>query len=667
MASVGNEDWWDNAFNGVTPAFSFRYGGIPSSELLARWPAGREADATTWTAPDGFTVRLEQQPLRDGATEWLLRFKNTGSEPSSVLDEVRCLDTCVPTVRPAHVPEDQRVTQAEALFLTSTPRVVRARGSAAVVAEFEYAEDRLNRGESLAMGAPTGRSSDSWLPYFTTEQYGRGVFFGLGWSGAWSCTISNPDGDFRVMAGIDRLRLRLKPGEDVRGVRVLAMPWEGDRVDAHNQFRRLLRDFYTPRIDGRIAEGPFSIAQWGGMGAGSQLERIAIYEEQQLPQDYVWIDAGWFGDDPSPSPTEFTGEWSQVVGDWQVNPHRLPDGLEPIVDAVERAGMELMLWLEPGRARVGSAWPEEHPDWFLSHPADPDNLLLNFGNPDARKGALELVTSLIEKYRLGVYREDFNIAPAPFWAELDEPDRLGIAEIRYIEGHYAFWDELRRRFPRLIIDNCASGGNRLDLEAISRSVALWRTDYTCASGFHPIGSQAAGMNLSLWIPMHGSGTWASMPTRETASTYRVRSSFGPALQLSSFTRDSHGIQADYPWDWFKKMADDYLRARPLYMQDYFPLTSALHSHLGTWAAYQLNDPHSGAGLVMGFRRAAPSPQALEVQLRELDDDGRYLVEDADSGQTWVAGGRALKDGTTLRAAEPESATLLFYKRVETAD
>ena len=54
--------------------------------------------------------------------------------------------------------------------------------------------------------------------------------------------------------------------------------------------------------------------------------------------------------------------------------------------------------------------------------------------------------------------------------------------IRYIEGLYEMWDELRAKNPGLVIDNCASGGRRIDLEAISRSVALWQSDINCRQG-----------------------------------------------------------------------------------------------------------------------------------------------------------------------------------------
>ena len=79
--------------------------------------------------------------------------------------------------------------------------------------------------------------------------------------------------------------------------------------------------------------------------------------------------------------------------------------------------------------------------------------------------------------RQDYYRQDFNMQPDIYWAANDEPGRTGMKEIRHIEGLYYFWDYLLSRFPNLLIDNCASGGRRIDWETIGRSAPLWRSDY----------------------------------------------------------------------------------------------------------------------------------------------------------------------------------------------
>ena len=93
-------------------------------------------------------------------------------------------------------------------------------------------------------------------------------------------------------------------------------------------------------------------------------------------------------------------------------------------------------------------------------------------------------------------------------------------EIRHIEGLYAFWDYLLERFPGLLIDNCASGGRRLDLETIKRSAPLWRSDY-----YHyddPDGYQCHNFGLSFFLPFHGTGILQTDP-------YSFRSSMSSAL------------------------------------------------------------------------------------------------------------------------------------------
>jgi alpha-galactosidase len=645
---------------GLSPAFTFVYDGRPSEALLEEWQSETSGSTTTWTSPDGLVVRLETTRHDDLAVEWLLRFENTGSEPSGVIERVRCLD--VTSVIPE--PDDDDVYG----HFRPGLRIYRSRGSQLAFNDFEYFEERIYRRERIEMSAGSGRSSRNWLPYLLTDVGGRGVVYGFGWSGRWICSATHTDDEqLHVEAGIEKLRLRLEPGEAIRGVRILSMPWRGERRDAHNAFRRLLRDHYTPRIDGEVVRGPFSIGHWGGMSTDQHLERIAVYAREKLPQEYLWLDAGWFGDDPAVSQNEFAPGWSNNVGDWRVNRHRHPDGLGPIVDAAAAAGMKTLLWVEPGRARRDSRWAREHPEWFLTAPElpgelHPDDLLLDYGNPAARAGVLEEISALIRECRLAVYREDFNIDPEPFWRLRDTPERTGITEIRYIEGHYQFWDALRERFPELIIDNCSSGGMLLDFEMLRRSVSLWRSDYPCLVGYDPAGSQAAGMNLSLWMPMHGTGTWSSMPTRETTSTYRVRSSFSPAFQMSSFVRANQEIQEDYPWDWFRKMGHEYLRCREFFTADYHPLTAVRASHETDWAAYQMNSPEHGAGFVMAFRRSAGSTERFRAQLRGLDPSATYLLDDVDDGTSWEASGEALAAGLDLDLDQPESSALVFYRR-----
>ena len=100
----------------------------------------------------------------------------------------------------------------------------------------------------------------------------------------------------------------------------------------------------------------------------------------------------------------------------------------------------------------------------------------DLGNPEARKWWTEHADELIRSEGIDLYRNDFNIDPLGFWRGNDSEDRQDITEIRHVEGFLGYWDEFRRRHPDMLIDTCASGGRRNDLETLRRAVPLLRSD-----------------------------------------------------------------------------------------------------------------------------------------------------------------------------------------------
>lgn len=120
------------------------------------------------------------------------------------------------------------------------------------------------------------------------------------------------------------------------------------------------------------------------------------------------------------------------------------------------------------------------PPWtkYLRHPnPDSPNRLIALNDDAVAEDVIELVSGVIQDLSLACYRQDFNMYAPEVWEYNDEDGRRGIVEIKYINNLYYFWDSLLARFPHLLIDNCAGGGNRIDIEMLSRSVSLWRSDY----------------------------------------------------------------------------------------------------------------------------------------------------------------------------------------------
>jgi alpha-galactosidase len=224
---------------------------------------------------------------------------------------------------------------------------------------------------------------------------------------------------------------------------------------------------------------------------------------------------------------------------------------------------------------------------------------------------------MIAEVGIDIYRQDFNVEPLPYWRAADEPDRVGIHEIRHVEGLYALWDELSARHPGLAIDNCASGGRRIDLETTSRAFPLWRSDYTDAVALHAgyslqIGAQCQVGGLSRWVPLHTAAVWTFAP-------YDFRSSMATGVIPYMDIR-----AADYPTDAAKAAFRELKRLRPFWLGDFrtiVPLTAAPHD----WAAYQCHRPDLRSGFAVFLRRHESPYPTLSASLAGIDAAGTYEV------------------------------------------
>lgn len=230
--------------------------------------------------------------------------------------------------------------------------------------------------------------------------------------------------------------------------------------------------------------------------------------------------------------------------------------------------------------------------------------------------------------------------------------------MRFVEGLYAFWDELRRRHPGLLIDNCASGGRRLDLETIGRSVALWRTDYASSLNADALQSQSTGLNL--WLPLN-----STTPEAKTGDTYQFRSalSAGLVLGLDKFGTCDDWETPGFPWEWQRAMINEAKKLRPYFYGDFYPLTPCVINP-DVWMVYQLLLPEKGEGAVLAFRRDQSPMTTGSFQLYGLKTASQYEFQDADSGKTCHETGAVLMaEGLKISIGDPRESRVFFYKEL----
>jgi len=611
---------------------------------------GRRFDATNlkfeqdeqgaiWNDPSGLQARAVLRTFKDSpAVDWVVEFTNTSQSELPLLEQVRALDLHWPCAPDA------------------VPTLHGNKGSVCAMDDFLPFSHVVEAGETALAFAPAGgRSSDGAFPFFNLEGAGEGLVFVLGWSGQWNAGFAREDNGVHIQAGMETLSVKLQPGESIRTPRVLLLPWSGDDVSVgDNLLRRLLLAEYCPRdAKGEIGLPPvahMTMSQFHATGITSEANELdALQKAYDLGCEAFWVDACWYGQN---------GKWYENVGDWRIRPEAFPNGLKPIGDAARERGMKFVLWFEPERVVRETPIETEHPEWLLYSDGDGYNRLFNLGLPAAREYMTDLISKIIGDSGVTIYRQDFNFSPLPFWQQADEHGREGMTEMRHIEGLYAMWDELQRRHPGLLIDNCASGGRRLDLETTMRSFPLWRSDFSDTGGpAHgaglQVGDQSQTAGLSRRLPLHAASAW-------TFSPYTFRSSMSSGVCLYC------GIQGeDFPAREAKTAIAELKRLRPHFLGDFYDL-APLTLESSDWCAYQFYREDLNGGFALFLRRHESEIEQMDMALRAVDPQARYRVTLSptfEQGESRETTGEELQN-LQIQIAEKASSLLLEYAKIE---
>lgn len=328
----------------------------------------------------------------------------------------------------------------------------------------------IQRSSSMIRITNTGNwSAKEYLPmaYLENTEVRTGLFWQIEHNGSWHWEIGDQNGHlYLALGGPNELYSHwyknLQPGDSFTTVpAAIGVTAKGldDAMGTLTDYRRIIRRKNKDNETLPVIFNDYMNCLWGDPTAEKEFPLIDAAAEAGC--EYFVIDAGWYAD----------GLWWDSVGEWEENRTRFPNGLKEVTDYIRGRGMIPGVWLEPEVMGINCELAKKVPqDWFFVRHGkkvyDRSRYQLDYRNPQVRAHMDEVVDRLILDYGVGYIKTDYNIEPG-IGTEL-YADSIGDGMLGHERAYLAWLDGLWERHPDLILENCSSGGLRIDYAMLSR-------------------------------------------------------------------------------------------------------------------------------------------------------------------------------------------------------
>ncbi len=567
----------------------------------------------------GLEVTVEATSFKENSTcQWTVYIKNTGSGNSGVVSDFYALNSD---------------------FTTGDAELYCSMGSDTAASDFSLIKKNLSFVEKRFSGSE-GKPTEKYLPYFNISGENLDMILGIGWTGQWAASLAESGGKTSVKVKQESFEAYLLPEESVRSPLVSLSFYNNDNpLKGFNLFRKWVTDSVYPE---NVTQNSYTVMEVAGPMSTKTSDEIieilnGINDDVFAQTDAFWMDAGWYS---------YNEGWYDGVGNWTVDTSRYDNGISELSDYAAQKGLGHVLWYEPERVYPGTHFHNigsQHEGWLIY--GDGDNIMWNLANEDAFEFYCDYLLNSMKENGVTVYRQDFNFAPMEYWQKADEEfygGRTGICENHYVTNLYRYLDYLCENIDGLIIDNCASGGKRLDLEMTYRSIAFWRSDYNC--GLHNDffeATQSHTYGISFWLPITGANLYM-------IDEYSARTAIMP-LMLMDFYSNTH---PDFSF---------HKEQREMMAGNYYPLDFGSFDKDKMHAMqYSADDALSGTALI--YKRAEIKDTEYTVKLNGLIPDKTYIAYDTDYPETVykLTGEELMSNGITLKLPEGEKAIILMF-------
>lgn len=390
----------------------------------------------------------------------------------------------------------------------------------------------------------------------------------LAWAGSWQMEVFRQHDDLCISGGLADRELghwmkTLAPGESLASPLATLACVEGDVQDVCA--RLVAKQNRAVEVQPAVEQDlPVIFNEWCTTWGDPAHDKVVAIAERLRNSGvrYLVIDAGWYKTEK--------GDWGNGHGDWVPSSKLFPQGLRATAEAIRERGLIPGLWFEMETVGTQSdAFREQ-----VKHLVHRDGLPLcvrerrfwNLTDPAAVKYLTERVIGLLREGGFGYTKIDYN---ETIGLGIDHADSLGEGLRLHVEGVHWFFETMRRELPELVIENCSSGGHRLEPSMLARTAM---SSFSDAHELVEIPLIAA--NLHQLILPRQNQIWAVLhPTAsDRRLTYLLTATFLGRMCLSG---DVVGLSAAQ-WQLVREGIDAYRWAAPVIKAG----TSRLVAHRG---------------------------------------------------------------------------------------
>jgi|AKZA01.1.fsa_nt_gi Alpha-galactosidase len=491
--------------------------------------------------------------------------------------------------------------------------------------EFQITRFPIRHGKFLVESL-RGTSSPQYPPFIalcdsnTNDTSGRVIAFNLIYSGNHLTQVElDQYRHVRVSNGINPkdFSWELKPGDSFQTPEIVIIHSnKGFNGMSHGFHVFFQNHLVNPHFKNK--ERPILLNSWEMCYFDLSEERIKkiIDKAAILGFELFVIDDGWHGN---------RNNSSTSLGDWTVSKQKFPNGLEPIAEYAKEKNIELGLWFEPEMFTPDSALKKEHPDWCVQVPDYPNTLgrsqhVLDFSLEEVQNFIISTIKSFLIKYPISYIKWDMN-------RHITEPGSSALSGKktpeffhRYMLGLYRVLEELTCSFPKVLFENCSSGGGRFDAGMSYYMPQTWCSDNSDGYDRQKIQYGSSYLFHPIQIGSHVTATPNHQTMRELPLETRMRmaesGNLGYEMSILDLSREEESLIGNH-LKWYK------VNRQLIQKGDFYRLRSP-YEHLKECAWIFINKVKTKAILYLFTNLYKPTHDNTLIKIPYLDSNKDYI-------------------------------------------